>query len=227
MTDIQESLQRKLFTRKDMLKRVARFDKLKGFDGGLADSYHPDAKRTLYNVIGFQPPSSEQGAIGSPVGRDAARNAAIKITEGFNLGYCRAKPGKGPMMHNHDTNETFICMTGVWRAAWLNPKGREESVDLMPLDTISFPPGAIRRFMNVKKGPKGEDGILMFVIGGDAPNAEFSKEAITELDTMGLWSKDGKPPKAARVRAASAKPTSKPRARPLAKTAAKRAQSAR
>ena len=44
--------------------------------------------------------------------------AAIKISEGFNLGYCEALPGKGPMMHNHDTNETFICMTGRWRASW-------------------------------------------------------------------------------------------------------------
>jgi hypothetical protein len=37
---------------------------------------------------------------------------AISIAEGFNLGYCKAKPGKGPLMHNHDTNETFIAMTG-------------------------------------------------------------------------------------------------------------------
>jgi hypothetical protein len=40
------------------------------------------------------------------------RAAAIPISEGFNLGYCKAKPGHGPMMHNHDTNETFIPMTG-------------------------------------------------------------------------------------------------------------------
>jgi hypothetical protein len=37
---------------------------------------------------------------------------AIAIAEGFNLGYCKARPGKGPLMHNHDTNETFIPMTG-------------------------------------------------------------------------------------------------------------------
>jgi len=29
----------------------------------------------------------------SPVGDDASRLAAIKISEGFNLGYCRTKPG--------------------------------------------------------------------------------------------------------------------------------------
>ena len=88
----------------------------------------------------------------SPVGDDASRLAAIPISEGFNLGYCRAKPGKGPMMHNHDTNETFIPMTGVWRCSWENEAGKVEFVDLNPLDVISFPPGAIRRFENVKSG---------------------------------------------------------------------------
>ena len=69
----------------------------------------------------------------SPVGDDASRMSAIPISEGFNLGYCRAKPGKGPMMHNHDTNETFIPMTGVWRCSWENEKGEVETVDLNPL----------------------------------------------------------------------------------------------
>ena len=84
-------------------------------------------------------------ALGDPDGNEAARLAAIPISEGFNLGYCRAKPGKGPMMHNHDTNETFIAMTGVWRASWENEKGETESVDLNPLDVVSFPPGAMPR----------------------------------------------------------------------------------
>ena len=86
----------------------------------------------------------------SPVGDDASRMSAIPISEGFNLGYCRAKPGKGPMMHNHDTNETFIPMTGAWRCSWENEKGEVETVDLNPLDVISCPPGAIRRFENIQ-----------------------------------------------------------------------------
>jgi mannose-6-phosphate isomerase-like protein (cupin superfamily) len=170
-----------------MTKRVARFARLKGFDGGLPDSNHPDCRRTLYNVIGFQPPKVERAGKQSPVGEKAARMAAIKISEGFNLGYCRALPGKGPMLHNHDTNETFICMTGVWRASWQNEKGRVEHVDLKPLDVISFPPGASRRFMNLKKGPGGKRGVLMFVIGGNAPSAEFTSESMDELEAKGIW----------------------------------------
>jgi hypothetical protein len=96
-----ETLPRIALSRAEMMKRVARFKELKGFDGGLPDSKMPGCERTLYNVIGFQPPKGEGGAVTSPVGDDAARLAAIKISEGFNLGYCRAKPGCGPMMHNH------------------------------------------------------------------------------------------------------------------------------
>ena len=81
-------------------------------------------------MIGFQPPKTERDGKQSPVGEKAARMAAIKISEGFNLGYCRALPGRGPMLHNHDTNETFIAMTGTWRASWQNEKGRLEHVDL-------------------------------------------------------------------------------------------------
>lgn len=182
----KEQIARYYPTRAEMLKRVARFSDLKGFDGGLPDSYMPSAKRVLYNVIGFQPPADENDGIVSPVGAAAARMSAIKISEGFNLGYCEALPGKGPMMHNHDTNETFICMTGTWRASWEEESGNEQHVDLQPLDVISFPPGAIRRFENVSDGPRDQPAVLMFVISGDAPGAEFSKEAMQEIDDAGL-----------------------------------------
>ena len=183
----QELLPRKRVARKDMMKRVARFSKLKGFDGGLPDSNMPGCERTLFNVIGFQPPKGEGSGMQSPVGADAARMAAIKISEGFNLGYCKALPGKGPMLHNHDTNETFIPMTGQWRCSWENEKGKVEHVDLNPLDVIAFPPGASRRFMNVTKGPKNKESVLMFVIGGNAPRAEFTSESMALLEKKGVW----------------------------------------
>ena len=147
-----EQLPRLYLSREEMMKRIARFKDLKGFDGGLPDSKMPGCERTLFNVIGFQPPKGSGGAVTSPVGDHAAQLAAIKISEGFNLGYCKAKPGHGPEMHNHDTNETFIPMTGTWRASWENEKGEVEYVDLGPLDVVSFPPGMIRRFENVTKG---------------------------------------------------------------------------
>jgi hypothetical protein len=183
-----EKLPRKYLSRAEMMKRVARFKDLKGFDGGLPDSKMPGSIRTLFNVIGFQPPDGHGENATSPVGNDAAKLAAIKISEGFNLGYCKAKPGNGPMMHNHDTNETFICMTGKWRASWEDEMGNVEHVDLDPLDVISFPPGMIRRFENVTPGDPNAESILMFVIGGDAPQAEFTDQAIDQVVKAGVWS---------------------------------------
>ena len=181
-----ETLLRRGFSRAEMEKRIARFKNLRGSDGGLPDSNMPGCERTLFNVIGFQPPQGEGDSVTSPVGEDAARSAAIPISEGFNLGYCKAKPGHGPMMHNHDTNETFIPMTGTWRCSWENEKGEVEFVDLGPLDVVSFPPGVARRFENVTKGDPEHESILMFVIGGDAPRAEFTDQAMAEIEQAGL-----------------------------------------
>ncbi|MCG6953037.1 MAG: cupin domain-containing protein [Betaproteobacteria bacterium] len=205
MHQYRETLPRVRITRREMLKRVARFRKLKGSDGGLPDSRYPGCERILYNVIGFQPPKNEgKGGVTSPVGSKASRLAAIKISEGFNLGYCRALPGHGPMFHNHDTNETFIAMTGTWRASWYDNRGQVQHVDLKPLDLISFPPGVARRFMNVTPGSKRRHAILMFVIGGNAPRAEFTAASVAELVEAGYW----KPVPEAR-QAAAKKPAKK------------------
>ena len=166
-----EQLPRLYLTREEMMKRVARFKDLKGFDGGLLDSNMSGCARMLFNVIGFQPPQGSGGAVTSPVGDDAARLAAIKISEGFNLGCCEAKP-----------------MTGTWRASREDENGKVEYVDLGPFDVVSFPPGMIRRFENVTKGDANAESILMFVIGGDGPRAEFTDQAMSQLEHAGVWS---------------------------------------
>ena len=169
------------WTREEMMKRVARFSKLKGSDGGLPDSPLPECTRKLYAVIGFQPPMSDSQAVTSPVGANASQTPAISIAEGFNLGYCKARPGKGPLMHNHDTNETFIAMTGKWRCEW-NEGDAKQHVDLGPYDVISFPVGVARRFMNVTYDEPDKEHLLMFIIGGDQPQAEFTPAAMQRCE---------------------------------------------
>jgi len=169
------------WSKEEMMKRVARFKKLKGSDGGLPDSPLPECRRKLYAVIGFQPPTSDNAATTSPVGADASAMPAIGIAEGFNLGYCKAKPGKGPLMHNHDTNETFIAMTGRWRCEW-NEGEAMEYVDLDPYDVISFPVGVARRFMNITYDEPGKEHLLMFIIGGNQPQAEFTPAAMQRCE---------------------------------------------
>jgi mannose-6-phosphate isomerase-like protein (cupin superfamily) len=179
--------------RDEMLKRVARFKNLKGSDGGLPDSKLPECRRKLYAVIGFQPPA--QG--NSPVGADASTMPAISIAEGFNLGYCRAKPGKGPLMHNHDTNETFIALTGRWRCEW-NEGDALQHVDLGPYDVISFPVGVARRFLNVTHDEPGKEHLLMFIIGGNQPQAEFTPAAMQRCEefSKGIAAPRRSPPRA-------------------------------
>ena len=171
-------------TKEEMRKRVAYFKDLKGFDGGLPDSDYPSAKRMLYNVVGFQPPEGDSEAVSSPVGAKAAENAAIKINEGFNMGFCQAEPGKGPMMHNHDTNETFMPISGRWRCSW-EVDGKVEAFELGTCDVVSFPAGVNRRFENITHDEPGKTHWLLFVIGGNAPQAEFSAGAMTELKEKG------------------------------------------
>jgi mannose-6-phosphate isomerase-like protein (cupin superfamily) len=183
------------WSRDEMLKRVARFKKLKGSDGGLPDSPLPECRRKLYAVIGFQPPMEKQSAATtSPVGEDASSMPAIPIAEGFNLGYCKAKPSKGPLMHNHDTNETFIALTGRWRCEW-NEGEAKESIDLEPYDVISFPVGVARRFMNVTFDEPAKEHLLMFIIGGNQPQAEFTTAAMQRCEE---WQKAKKPKSARR-----------------------------
>ena len=145
-----------------------------------------DARRILFNVIGFQPPKDEVNGIVSPVGEKAARMSAIKISEGFNLGYCETLSGKGPMMHNHDANATFIAVTGRWRASWKTGERVEDYLVLEPLDVITFPLGAVRRFENITEGSANQHSVLMFVIAGNATGAEFTKAAMDAMQSAGV-----------------------------------------
>src|SRR3981189_2556171 len=106
------------WSREEMMQRVARFKNLKGSDGGLPDSPLPECRRKLYAVIGFQPPMSDNAGTPSPLYVAASAMPAISIAEGFNLGYCKARPGRGDRTPIPDENETVAPMTGRWRCEW-------------------------------------------------------------------------------------------------------------
>ena len=185
-----EQLPRLYLTREEMMKRVARFKDLKGFDGGLPDSKMPGCERTLFNVIGFQPPAGHRrGGVTSPVGDGRGPACRHQDQRRLQPRLLQGQTGPRAEMHNHDTNETFIAMTGTWRASWEDENGKVEYVDLDPLDVVSFPPGMIRRFENVTEGDPDEESILMFVIGGDGPQAEFTDQAMKRLDDAGAWAR--------------------------------------
>ena len=104
-------------------------------------------------------------------------------------------------MHNHDTNETFIPMTGRWRCEW-NEGSAIEYVDLEPLDVISFPVGVARRFMNVTYDEPEKEHILMFVIGGNEPQAEFTPDSMKRCEE---WQKQKTQPNTQKTEQATAR----------------------
>jgi hypothetical protein len=50
----------------------------------------------------------------------------------------------------------------------------------------------------VTRGPKNKPSILMFVIGGDAPSAEFTSESMRRIEAAGAMPRQRATRKAAR-----------------------------
>ena len=169
--------------RDEMTRSVARFSDLTRCNTGLPDMALPDCQRTFLNVLGFSQPKGE-GQF-SPFG-DLAPAAISHVRAGFGMAFVAAKPGCGVLMHNHDTIETFMVMHGKWTIEWELDSGTE-AVTLEPLDFIACPVGVQRRFECVEAGPGREEGLLLGVIGGDAPAAEISPAGIRRLIDAGIF----------------------------------------
>lgn len=169
--------------KEDILKCVARFDDLSAVDSGLPDQSVEGNYRTFRNAIGFKQPEGSETY--SPIG-DEAQPKISHLKPGFGMAYVSAVPGQGVMMHTHDTNETFVVMEGTWKFEWEGEDGNDHVI-LEERDIVSFPPGPHRRFecMAAREGQK--EGMIMGVIGGDEPGAEFSEESVAHLKSVGAW----------------------------------------
>ena len=60
-------------------------------------------------------------------------------------------PGTGPVLHNHETVENFMCLSGKFEIIW-GPNG-EERTSIEQFDFVSVPPGVFRAFKNVSSEP--------------------------------------------------------------------------
>ncbi len=168
--------------RADVLKCVARFDDITPADRGLPDQEVEGYYRTFYNALGFSQPTGEGSY--SPVG-NVAQPLISHLNPGFNLAYVEAVPGQGVMMHTHDTNETFVVIAGSWKFEWEGDDG-DDHVILKERDIVSFEPGLQRRFECVSAPEGAEHGMILGVIGGDTPSAEFSPESIEKMRAAGV-----------------------------------------
>lgn len=173
-------------SRADMLACVARFDELQRCETGLPDMQLPECRRAFLNVLGFDQPKGD-GQF-SPFG-DRAKARVAHLQAGFGVSFIAAAPGKGVLMHTHDTVETFMVIKGRWKLEWQGDRG-DDHLMLAPLDFIAFPMGVQRRFECVE-APAGEsEGLLLGMIGGNAPAAEIAPEGVARLVEAGIYAPD-------------------------------------
>lgn len=137
-------------SQEEMQSRVFRFGELPSSDTAFIDAVIPGHNRTLL------------GALGRGTAEEDLKHQVEKA-ENYHIDYIRAHPGNGAALHSHDTEETFICLTGKWRVTW--GTDGEESVELNYLDGICCPPGVMRSFENLSDQP----ALLMAIIGGRDP----------------------------------------------------------
>jgi mannose-6-phosphate isomerase-like protein (cupin superfamily) len=136
--------------------RLARFEELPLWglledDGIPVEARDVFVARRLWSIVC---PSSLEGSLQNP--------APIRDTEDFVMTIAACPPGQGPGLHHHlHATETYTCLQGRFRVAW-GARGEHELV-LSRWDTLSVPPGVIRRFQNVGD----EEGFIQVILSGD------------------------------------------------------------
>jgi quercetin dioxygenase-like cupin family protein len=166
----------------DMMKCIARFEDIKGVSDGIPDMQVEEYHRTFYSVIGFEQPKGEEQY--SPFG-NAVRPVIGHMAPGFGVAFVKATPGHGAPMHNHDTHETFMVVEGKWRLEWEGDRGNEHTI-LGPKDFICFPVGVQRRFICEEAAPGKTEGVLLGIITGDEPAAEYAPQVRDQLVKAGI-----------------------------------------
>ena len=146
-------------SREEMLSRVFRFNELPSNASAFIDAVMPGHNRTL------------MGALGRGTAEEDLRHQVEKA-ENYHIDYIKAEPGNGAALHSHDTEETFISLTGKWRVTW--GTGGEESVELDYLDGICCPPGVMRSFENIGE----QTALLLSILGGREPGNVVWSESI-------------------------------------------------
>ncbi|WP_066270014.1 cupin domain-containing protein [Hydrogenophaga palleronii] len=163
----------------DMQLCIARASDVDGTFDGFPDSDMPGCRRQMFNYLGFAPPRDAL----SPVGA-TAQPVIRHLHAGFGVAFIKAMPGNGVPFHVHDTNETFMVLAGRWRVEWEGAEG-VGGQDLGLHDLISYPPGVQRRFEATALADDGSEAILLGVVQGESPKAEYSPEAQAWLQAAG------------------------------------------
>lgn len=142
-----------------MQRYVMRFDDLVANKAKTGDRIPPEARemltaRSTKTVIAHSEAGNTPwgaGGEGGPI--PGPKDFAVVIAE--------CEPHNGPGLHSHArSTETFTCIQGRFRIEWGD--AGEHAVELGLFDTISVPPGVMRRFENISD----ETGLLYVILQG-------------------------------------------------------------
>ncbi|MEH6754920.1 MAG: cupin domain-containing protein [Alphaproteobacteria bacterium] len=156
-------------TPEEMERYIARFEDLPANKDRTAGRIPPEARermtaratRTVIATVDKDTPWGDGVIPGPP-------NFAVVIAE--------CEPGNGPGLHSHaHTTETFTCLQSRFVIEW-GDEG-EHAVELGKFDTISVPPGVMRRFANIGD----ERGLLHVTLQGPLRDVEFAPSLGQEL----------------------------------------------
>lgn len=118
----------------------------------------PDFKKATYRYIGTM--ASTETKI-----------PPVLMESDISLGIIEAGPGPQARLHDHEIEEIFMPLEGMWEFFW-GPNG-EERATLGPLDVITVPPGVLRGFNNVGAGT---GRLLVLHSSAEAEGAAFDKK---------------------------------------------------
>ena len=169
----------------ELEKCIARFSKLERCTTGIPDMQLPECQRTFLNVLGFSQTVSSGGERSSPFG-DQAKPAISHLNGGFGVSFVGARPGKGVLMHTHDSLECFLVISGKWKLEYELDVGNHYTI-LEPLDFIACPTGLERRFECMEAPAGQEEGLMLGIVGGESPGAIASLGSVQRMVDAGLF----------------------------------------
>lgn len=140
----------KPLTQQQLDSCVFKFSQLPSSPRAFIDAALPGHERTLMGALGG-------GA------QDENLESQVTHAENYHIDYITAAPGNGAALHSHDTEETFICLTGKWQVA--TGDHGDIFVELDYLDGVVCPPGVMRLFKNISD----TDALLLSILGGKNP----------------------------------------------------------
>lgn len=146
-------------TPEEMKRYVVRFDDLVANKARTGDRI-PPAAREMLTARATKTVIAHTDASNTPWGA-GGEGGPIPGPKDFAVVIAECEPHNGPGLHSHaKTIETFTCIQGRFRIEWGD--AGEHSIELGLFDTVSVPPGVMRRFENISDGT----GLLYVILQG-------------------------------------------------------------